>query len=77
MVPPGTNSGKKFRLRAKGVPFVNGRGRGDLVVNLAVATPTDLTDEQEELLRQFAELRAESVAPPDDGFFSKVKSAFK
>ena len=77
VVPPGTNSGTKFRLRAKGVPFVNGRGRGDLVVNLAVATPTDLTDEQEELLRQFAELRAESVAPPDDGFFSKVKSAFK
>ena len=47
------------------------------MVNLNVATPTDMTDEQEALLRQFAELRAESVAPPDDGFFSKVKSAFK
>lgn len=77
VVPPGTNSGKKFRLRAKGVPHVNGRGRGDLVVNLLVATPTDMTEEQEALLRQFAELRAETVAPPDDSFFSKVKSAFK
>ncbi len=77
LVPAGTNSGRKFRLRAKGVPHVNGRGRGDLVVNLNVATPTDLNDEQEALLRQFAALRAEAVAPPDDGFFSKVKSAFK
>lgn len=77
VVPPGTNSGKKFRLRGKGVPHVNGRGRGDLIVNLLVATPNDLTDEQEALLRQFAELRSEVVAPPDDGFFSKVKSAFK
>ena len=77
IVPPGTHSGRRFRLRAKGVPHVNGRGRGDLVVNLIVATPTDLTDEQEQLLRQFAELRSESVAQPEDGFFSKVKSAFK
>ena len=46
-------------------------------MNLIVATPTDLTDEQEQLLRQFAELRSESVAQPEDGFFSKVKSAFK
>ena len=76
-VPSGTQSGKKFRLRTKGVPHVNGRGRGDLVVNLIVATPNDLTSEQEDLLRQFAELRSESVADPDDGFFSKVKSAFK
>ncbi len=77
LVPAGTQSGKKFRLRAKGVPHVNGRGRGDLVVNLIVATPNDLSDEEVDLLRQFAELRKESVADPDDGFFSKVKSAFK
>ena len=76
-MPPGTHSGRRFRLRAKGVPHVNGRGRGDLVVNLLVATPTDLTDEQEALLRQFADLRSEEVAPPDEGFLSKVKSAFK
>ncbi len=77
VVPAGTQSGRRFRLRTKGVPHVNGRGRGDMVVNLIVATPNDLTEEQEGLLRQFAELRAEAVAPPEEGFLSKVKSAFK
>lgn len=77
LVPVGTNSGRRFRLRAMGVPHVNGRGRGDLIVELIVKTPTDLTDEEEDLLRQFAELRSEHVAPSDPGFFRKVKSAFK
>ncbi len=77
LVPVGTNSGRRFRLRAMGVPHVNGRGRGDLIVELIVETPTDLTEEEESLLRQFAELRAEHVAPSDPGFFRKVKSAFK
>lgn len=77
LVPVGTDSGRRFRLRGMGVPHVNGRGRGDLIVELVVKTPTDLTDEQESLLRQFAELRAEHVAPSDPGFFKKVKSAFK
>ncbi len=77
VVPAGTQSGKRFRLRAQGVPHVNGRGRGDLVVELVVTTPSDLTDEQEALLRQFAELRSETIAPPDEGFLTKVKSAFK
>lgn len=77
LVPVGTDSGRRFRLRAMGVPHVNGRGRGDLVVELIVQTPTDLTDEEEELLRRFAELRSEHVAPSDPGFFRKVKSAFK
>lgn len=77
IVPPGTQSGKRFRLRAKGVPYVNGRGRGDLIVELIVVTPKDLSDEEEALLRQFAELRSETVAEPDEGFLTKVKSAFK
>ncbi len=77
IVPPGTQTGRRFRLRAAGVPHVNGRGRGDLIVQLVVQTPTDLSEEQHGLLRQFAELRAEAVAPPEEGFFGKVKSAFK
>jgi molecular chaperone DnaJ len=77
LVPMGTDSGRRFRLRGMGVPHVNGRGRGDLVVQLVVHTPTDLSEEEELLLRQFAELRAEHVAPSDPGFFRKVKSAFK
>ncbi len=71
-MPSGTNSGKRFRLRGMGVPQINGRGRGDLVVELIVQTPTELTEEEENLRRQFAELRAEHVAPADPGFFSKV-----
>lgn len=77
VIPPGTNGGKRFRLRSMGVPHVNGRGRGDLIVELTVATPSDLSDEEEALLRQFAELRSESVAPPEEGFLTKVRSAFK
>ena len=77
LVPAGTDSGRRFRLRGKGVPQVNGRGRGDLVVELVVETPSDLTEEEEDLLRRFAELRSEHVAPADPGFFSRVKSAFK
>ena len=77
LVPMGTDSGRRFRLRGMGVPHVNGRGRGDLVVELVVQTPTELSEEEELLLRQFAELRAEHVAPSDPGFFRKVKSAFK
>jgi len=77
LVPAGTQSGKRFRLRTHGVPHVNGRGRGDLIVELVVTTPTELSDEQEDLLRQFAELRDEAISPPDEGFLTKVKSAFK
>ena len=77
LVPAGTNSGKRFRLRGFGVPSINGRGRGDLIVELVIETPTDLTEDEEEALRRFAELRAERVAPSDPGFFSKVKSAFR
>ncbi|NNC81623.1 MAG: molecular chaperone DnaJ [Acidimicrobiales bacterium] len=77
LVPKGTNSGKTFRLKGFGVPQVNGRGRGDLVVELIVKTPAKLSHEEESLLRQFAELRGEHVDPADEGFLSRVKSAFK
>jgi molecular chaperone DnaJ len=77
VVPRGTQSGRVFRLRNRGVPHVEGRGRGDLLVRVTVDTPTELSREEEQLLRQMAELRGESVAPPDTGFFSRIKSAFK
>ncbi len=75
-VPPGTQSGKVVRLRGKGVPFVRGRGRGDLHVQLVVDTPTELSKDQEQLLRQLAALRGEEVAPPNDGgFLSRLRSS--
>lgn len=76
-VPAGTQTGRVFVLRGLGVPRRNGRGRGDLAVQLVVETPSSLTDEQAELLRRFAELRGESVAAPEAGLFSKIKSAFR
>ena len=77
VIPRGTQSGRVFRLRNRGVPHVEGRGRGDLLVRVAVDTPTDVSREEEQLLRQIAELRGETVAPPDTGFLSRIKSAFK
>lgn len=76
VVPRGTQTGKVFRLRGRGVPHVRGRGRGDLLVQIVVDTPTDLEPEIEAALREIAERRGEPVAPEDKGFFSRVKSAF-
>lgn len=77
VIPRGTQTGRVFRLRGHGVPHLEGRGRGDLLVQVVVDTPEDLNPEQEELLRQLATLRGEEVAPADTGFFSRIKSAFK
>ena len=59
------------------VPFPGQGGRGDLAVQVNVVTPTDLSDDEAELLRQYAELRGEAVAPAETGLFSKIKSAFR
>ena len=77
MVPAGTQTGRVFRLRGRGVPRVDGRGRGDLLVETVVDTPTDLGREEDELFRQLAELRGEEVAPAETGFLSRIRSAFK
>ena len=76
-IAAGTQSGAVLRLRGKGVPQLQGRGRGDLLVELAVVTPTDLSQEEEELLRRFAELRGEDVAEADTGFLARIKHAFR
>ena len=76
-VPAGTQSGKEIRLRGRGVPHLQSRGRGDLIVTIVVDTPEGLTKEQDDLLRQFAAMRGESVAPPEVGLMSKLRGAFK
>jgi molecular chaperone DnaJ len=77
VIERGTQSGEVIRLRGKGVPHLQGRGRGDLLVELAVATPDELSHEEEDLLRRFAELRGERVAEPESGFLARIKSAFR
>ncbi len=77
VIPKGTQSGRVFRLRGRGVPDVNGRGRGDQLVQVAVDTPTGLSKEQDEVLRLLAAARGEDVAPAETGFLGRVRSAFK
>lgn len=72
-VPEGTQSGKEFRLRAKGVPYLNEHGRGDLIVQVQVQTPKKLTREQRELLRQLGESVTVENAPTSRSLFSKLK----
>lgn len=79
-IPPGIQSGKLLRLRGKGLPHLQGSGHGDMIVRVVVWTPTDLTSEQEALLRRFAKI--ETRAPEqiemdeDRGFWSRVREAF-
>ena len=77
VVPGGTQSGREIRLRGRGVPHLQSRGRGDLNVTVIVDTPEALNKEQDDLLRRLAELRGEEVAPQDASLMSKLRSAFK
>ena len=71
-VPAGSQTGKQMRLRAKGMPALRGGGVGDMLLELAVETPVNLTSRQKELLREFEEL-SEDNNPEGRTFFSKVK----
>jgi molecular chaperone DnaJ len=76
-IPRGTASGTVFRLRNKGVPHLERRARGDLLVTVVVDVPTELSEDEEEIVRQLAELRGDEVAPPPTGLMSRLRSAFK
>ncbi|MDQ1846924.1 molecular chaperone DnaJ [Gemmobacter fulvus] len=72
-VPAGSQTGKQMRLRSKGMPALRGGGVGDLLIELVVETPVNLTARQKELLREFEKLSEENN-PEASSFFSKVKS---
>ena len=71
-VPPGSQTGKQMRLRAKGMPALRGGGSGDMLIELAVETPVNLTARQKDLLREFEKLSEENN-PEGSSFFTKVK----
>ncbi len=75
-VPEGTQSGREFRLRGKGVPHLNAHGKGDLIVEVRVETPSKLSKPQKELLRQLAETMPMANEPQSRGLFDKVKEMF-
>ncbi|MBW7473735.1 molecular chaperone DnaJ [Paenibacillus oenotherae] len=77
-IPGGTQTGTYFRLKGKGVPRLRGYGQGDQHVKVTVVTPTKLTDEQRELLRQFS--GGDSVSTQEEhheSIFDRMKKAFR
>ena len=72
-VPPGSQTGKQMRLRAKGMPALRGGGSGDMLIELAVETPVNLTSRQKDLLREFEKL-SEDNNPEGQSFFGKVRT---
>jgi len=75
-IPAGTQPGKIFRLAGKGVQNLHGYGKGDELVHVTVDVPTKLSEDEKSMLRQFAELRGETVTNTKT-FFEKVKKGFK
>jgi molecular chaperone DnaJ len=72
-VPPGTQSGRRFRLSGKGMPVLRSKQSGDMYVQVAVETPQSLTKRQRELLSEFEKLSSEQTQPESASFFSRVK----
>ena len=72
-IPEGTQTGATFRLRGKGIPNVNGRGRGDQYVTVYIETPRNLTREQKEALRKFSATLKEHNYKERKSFFEKFK----
>ena len=75
-IPVGIQSGKQLRKRGAGMPVLQGRGRGDLVVEVAVETPTKLSARQKEILREFRETETGDECPETRGFFDRLQDAF-
>ncbi len=73
-IPAGTQSGKQFRLRAKGMPYMRGGDYGDLYVQVNTEVPVSLNKEQKELLEKFREIENEKSNPSIKKFFQKAKS---
>jgi molecular chaperone DnaJ len=73
-IPGGTQTGKQFRLRGKGMSVLRSHARGDMFVQASVETPVNLSDAQKKLLKEFEEAgNQEKHSPESHGFFAKVK----
>jgi molecular chaperone DnaJ len=76
-VPEGTQSGKQFKLKNKGMPVLRSRDTGDLYVEVTVETPQNLTKRQRELLAEFESLSSTKTHPESAGFFARMKDFFE
>lgn len=76
-VPAGTQSGKIFTLKNKGVPNLRGGGRGDQLVAIRVAIPQNLTEDQKRIFKELSKTLGKETTPPEEkGLFDKIKDAF-
>ena len=75
-VPEGTQAGKQFRLKAKGMPVLRSRDVGDLYIQVRIETPQNLTRRQRELLAEFDAESSSKTHPESNGFFAKMKEFF-
>jgi len=76
-IPSGTQNGKQFRLKGKGMPYIRGSENGDLYVQINTEVPISLNKEQKELLEKFREIENEKSNPSIKKFFQKAKSFWK
>ena len=72
-VPEGTQTGKQFRLRGKGMPIMRSADTGDLYIQVMTETPQNLSKRQRELLEEFEQISSEENSPQSTGFLSKMK----
>ncbi|MDP8265195.1 MAG: molecular chaperone DnaJ [Candidatus Aceula lacicola] len=76
-IPTGTQSGKMFRLRAKGMPDLRGRGVGDQYVRVMLQVPTKLSKEQKKILEEYARVSGEEILEQNESFSERLKKVFK
>jgi molecular chaperone DnaJ len=77
VIPEGTQPGRQFRLKGKGMPVLRSAQKGDLYVELAVETPVKLTRRQKELLREFEAESQTGTQPEAEGFLARLKEFWK
>ena len=75
-VPEGTQPGKQFRLKGKGMPVLRSAQTGDLYIQIQIETPQKLTERQRELLQEFEEISSKDNNPESTGFFARMKEFF-
>jgi molecular chaperone DnaJ len=75
-IPAGIQTGKQLRKRGAGMPALHARGMGDMVIEIAVETPTKLTARQKDLLRELQETETGEECPQSRGFFERLKDAW-
>ena len=76
-IPAGIQSGKQLRKRGAGMPVLQGRGQGDMVIEVVVETPSKLSARQKELLRELQATETGDETPDSKGFFDRIKEAWE